>query len=179
MGRNVKIVTDTEGHRIAVINGIIFKGKRSVNWDDVEHYLRQYVGKSYEIFGTKDIIHIGSDMPDEYAHSNYTVSLWGTGAKAKANAAQGIPEMIEIATGKVFKENRKEKHDKNAKYGWYQYESYFAVPVFRENGEVERYNVFSALMLVRHDKNDRFYLYDIINIKKETNNLFVSEDLTQ
>lgn len=31
-------------------------------------------------------------------------------AKAKANAAQGIREMVGIATDKGFRENRKEKH---------------------------------------------------------------------
>jgi hypothetical protein len=179
MDRKVKIVADIDGNKIVVINDIIFKGKRNVNWNDVEHYLRQYVGEFYEVSSTKDIVYIEADMPDEYAHSNYTISLWGTGAKAKANAAQGIPEMLEIASGKVFNENRKEKHNKNAKFGWYQYESHFAVPVFRENGEVERYNVFSAIMLVRHDKDEKLYLYDIINVKKETNNPFISKDITQ
>lgn len=29
---------------------------------------------------------------------------------------------------------------KNAKYGWYSHDSRFALPVFRDNGEIERYN---------------------------------------
>jgi hypothetical protein len=56
-------------------------------------------------------------LPDEYANSNYTHRLKGASAKAKANAAQGLPEMIEIASGKQFEENRKEKHNKDAQYG--------------------------------------------------------------
>ena len=52
--------------------------------------------------------------------------------------------------------------------GWYHYESRFGLSVYSENGEVERYNVFHVYMIVRHDKNGRKYLYDIINIKKET-----------
>ena len=118
-------------------------------------------------------------MPDEYANSNYTHRLKGASAKAKANAAQGLPEMIEIATGKQFEENRKEKHNKDAQYGWYRYESRFALPVFSENGEVERFNVFHVLMLMRHAKDDKIYLYDIMEIKKEMSNLFQSDDLTQ
>lgn len=47
-------------------------------------------------------------------------------AKAKANAAQGIPEMLEIATGKCFRKNIGEKHRKNAANGWYKYDSHFA-----------------------------------------------------
>ena len=116
-------------------------------------------------------------MPDEYANSNYTHRP--EGASAKAKAAQGLLEMIEIATGRQFEENRKDKHNKDAKYGWYRYESRFALPVFTESGEVERYNVFHALMLMRHASDDKIYLYDIMEIKKETSNLFQSDDLTQ
>lgn len=179
MDRNINIVTDIDGNKIAVINDIIFKGKRNVNWKDVEEYLRQYVGEFYKIADTKEIIYIGSDLPDEYSNSNYTHRLKGASAKAKANAAQGLPEMIEIATGKQFEENRKEKHSKDAQYGWYRYESRFALPVFSENGDIERYNVFHVLMLMRHAKDDKIYLYDIMEIKKETSNLFEPYGFTQ
>jgi hypothetical protein len=177
--RNVNIITDLNGNKIAVINDIVFKGKRNVDWSDVEQYLRQYVGEFFQIADTKDVVYIGSDLPDEYANSNYTHRLKGASAKAKANAAQGLPEMIEIASGKQFEENRKEKHNKDAQYGWYRYESRFALPVFSEEGEVERYNVFHVLMLMRHAKDEKLYLYDIMEIKKETSNLFRSDDLTQ
>ena len=94
----------------------------------------------------------------------------GTLAKAKANAAQGIPEMLEIAVGKSFMENKEQKHQWNAKNGWYRYDSRFALPVFADNGEVERYNVFHAAMLIRHANDGKLYLYDILEIKKETSN---------
>ena len=76
--------------------------------------------------------------------------------------------MLEIARNKQFEENRKEKHRKDAAYGWYRYESRFALPVYEKSGEIQRYNVFHAVMLIRHDRNGKRYLYDIINIKKET-----------
>ena len=110
MDRNVNVIQDLNGHSIVIINDILFKGKRSINWKDVEAYLRQYVGEFYEIAATEYIIYIGNDLPDEYAGSKYTRSLKGASAKAKANAAQGIPELIEIATGKHFKENDADKH---------------------------------------------------------------------
>ncbi len=179
MNRNVKVITDLDGNKIVLINDIIFKGKRSINWKDVEEYLKQYVDAFFEIADTKDVIYIGPDLPDEYANSNYTHSLRGASAKAKANAAQGIPEMIEIASRKYFMENRKEKHSKDAKYGWYRYESRFALPVFSENGGIERYNVFHVRMLMRHAKDGKIYLYDIMEIKKETSKLFQSDDFTQ
>ena len=107
-------------------------------------------------------------MPDEYSGSKYTAKLKGALAKAKANAAQGIPEMIEISENKRCQENLERKHDKNAKFGWYRYDSRFAIPVFDENNDVLRYNVFHAELVIRHSENRKLYLYDIINIKKET-----------
>ena len=166
--RNVSIIHDAEGNKIVLINDIIFKGKRSVEWADVEKYLRQYVGEFYQIADTKDIIYIGTDLPDEYAGSNYTKHIKGTVAKAKANAAQAIPEMIEIATTKVYEENKKNKHSRHAKNGWYRYDTRFALPVYQENGELDRYNVFSARLLIRHASSGKMYLYDVLEIKKET-----------
>lgn len=98
-----------------------------------------------EIVKTSDVVFTGNDLPDEYTGSKYTYSLKGALAKAKANAAQGIPEMLEIAVGKSFQENKERKHQWDAKKGWYRYDSRFALPVFADNGEVERYNVFRAV----------------------------------
>jgi len=172
--RNVSVIQDINGHNIVVINDVIFKGKQSIQWNDVEEYLRQYVGDFYTIADTKEVIYIGTDLPDEYAHSEYTHILKGANAKAKANAAQGIPELVETATGMDFVLNKKLKHQKDAKYGWYKYESRFALPVFGEDGEIARYNVFRAAMIIRHGEDNKKYLYDIINIKKEMSNLFQS-----
>jgi hypothetical protein len=41
-----------------------------------------------------------------------------------------------------------------------------------KEGEAERYNVFHVLMLMRYTKDEKLYLYDIMEIKKETSNLF-------
>ena len=60
------------------------------------------------------------------------------------------------------------KHDKNARFGWYRYDSRFALPVYGSDGEVERYNVFRVEMLIRHAEDGKMYLYDLVNIKKET-----------
>ena len=166
--RKVAVIQDVDGNNIVGINDIIFKGKRSITWPDVEEYLRQYVGEFYSIAETGDIVYIGTDLPDEYAGSNYTKHIKGAVAKAKANAAQAIPEIIEIATSKTAEENKKEKHSRNAKNGWYRYDTRFALPVYDESGEVERYNVFSARLLIRHAASGKMYLYDVLEIKKET-----------
>ena len=162
MERKVNVIEDIDGKKTVFIHDIIFKGKRSVKWEDVEKYLKQYVGDIYTIDDSNDAVYIGTDLPDEYTRSNYTHILKGANAKAKANAAQGLPELIEIAAGKKFTENYKEKHTIDAMYGWYRYESRFALPVFDEVGEIERYNVFNVMMVIRHAKDGKMYLYDIM-----------------
>jgi len=116
----------------------------------------------------KDIVYIGRDLPDEYAHSEYTRILKGANSKAKANAAQGIPELIENAYNRKHKENRKEKHKFTSTNGWYCYDSRFALPVYGYYDELIRYNVFNVYLIVRCDKDGNKYLYDMLNIKKET-----------
>ena len=88
----------------------------------MKKYLRQYVGNSYLIEDTNDTVYIGRDLPDEYTGSKYTFSLKGANAKAKANATQGIPEMLEIAEGKHYRENSGNKHLRDAVFGWYRYD---------------------------------------------------------
>lgn len=132
--------------------------------------IKKYVGEIYTIVSTGDVVYIGSDLPKEYTGSKYTNSIKGTNAKAKANAATGIPELIEIAVGKHFRENNEDKHRRDGKNGWYRYDSKFALPVYDDNGKVERYNIFHASVLIRHSNDGKMYLYDIIDIKKETSN---------
>ena len=143
MQRKVNVVEDLDGNKIVVIHDIRFKGRQAIEWSDVEKYLKQYVGEAHIIESTNDMVYIGVDLPEEYAHSNYTNTL------------------------------------KGSKYGRYSYVTRFALPVYGENGDIERYNVFRAILLVRHAEDKRLYLYDIMKIKKETSTHFQSEDFTQ
>ena len=165
--RNVNIITDADGKKLVLINDIRFKGKRQINWNDVKQYLEGYVGDYYEIEENAERIYIGSELPEEYTESESRKSLMGANAKAKANAATAIPELIQIASNPAFEENRKEKHNKNARYGWYRYDVRFALPVYDENVLV-RYNIFHARLLINHAENGKKYLYDILAVKKET-----------
>jgi hypothetical protein len=172
--RNVEIITNNEGNKTVRIKDIRFKGKRSINWDEVKEYLKDYVGDMYTVSNYEDRIYIGADLPDEYTGSRYTHKLMGALAKAKANAAQGISELIEISDNKRFRDNQDERHVRNAHFGWYRYDSRFELPVFDEAGNVERYNSYKATMLIRHAADNKKYLYDILDIKKETSNSFDS-----
>ena len=152
---------------VVVIGGVKFKGRQHIDWKHVENYLKKYVGDSFEILASKEVIHIGKEFADEFSGSAYTSKLKGALAKAKANSSLGIPEMIKIAVNKRYKENLAKKHQVNAKYGWYRYTSRFAIPISDERGEAFRYNIYRAELLVRHDADGKLYLYDIVNIKKE------------
>jgi transcriptional regulator with XRE-family HTH domain len=166
--RSINIIRDSNGNQIVVIDDIRFKGKQNISWNEVEKYLKQYVGDFYTIAETKDIVYIGNDLPDEYANSKYTSKLRGAVAKAKANAAQVVPELIQISTDGRYLENYEPKHEKDAHYGWYRYDSRFALAIYNNIGEIVKYNVFKVRMIIRHDSNGKRYLYDVINIKKET-----------
>jgi len=87
---------------------------------------------------------------------------------AKANASDIIKEMIEIAANRTFAENYAQKHNVDAKFGWYRYDTRFAIPVYDDDMKLVRYNVFAARILVRHAKDGKLYLYDVLRTKKET-----------
>ncbi len=174
MDRNINIIVGLKGEKIVLINDIRFKGKKKEDWKEVEDYLKEYVGEFYEIAETSEKIFISSEFPDEYTGSESRLSLKGAVAKAKANAVQGIPELVQIAANREYSANTKKKHEKDAKYGWYRYDVRFALPVYDDkSGEVCRYNIFFARMLVRHAEEDRKYLYDMLAIKKETSSPLV------
>ena len=45
MERNISVIKDVKGNQIVIVNDIRFKGKRNIDWDEVEQYLKQYVGE--------------------------------------------------------------------------------------------------------------------------------------
>lgn len=147
--RNINIITDADGKKLVLINDIRFKGKRKIDWDDVKQYHKGYVGDYYEIEENAERIFIGNELPEEYTESESRKNLMGANAKAKANAATAIPELIQIAINPAYEKNRKEKHGKNAMHGWYRYDIRFALPVYEENVLI-RYNIFHARLLINH-----------------------------
>lgn len=163
---NIEIIKDADGKSLVLVNDIRFKGRQGIDWMEVEAYLKEYVGLYYEIVESSEKIYIGTDFPDEFCHSKDTKILRGANAKAKANAVQAVGELIQIASNKTYAEDYNKKHKNKAKYGWYRYDSRFALPVYTDKGDLERYNIFSVRLLVRHDKDGRMYLYDIVENKK-------------
>lgn len=136
----------------------------------MEKYLERYVGALAEIAETGDVVYLGNDFPDEYTSSKYTRKTKGAHAKAKANAARGIREMIEFASDKIFRKNCKEKHSDDAANGWYYYTTRFAMPVYDNDIRTEIYNIYSGCLVINCTGKGKMYLYDLVNIKKEASN---------
>jgi hypothetical protein len=168
MDKSVNIITDLDGSKIVIINDVRFQSRRGIDWNEVEKYLKEYIGEYFEIAETSEKIYIGSDFPDEFSHSKDTKGLKGANLKAKANMTSAIGELIQIASDKAEYQDYNNKHGAKAKFGWYRYNTRFGLPVYDEDGNLERYNIFLTRMLVRCDKDGKLYLYDLVRTKKET-----------
>ncbi len=166
--KKISIIQDVDGNNIVLINDILFKSRRAIDWDEIEQILKRLIGEYYEIAETAEKVYIGSDFPDEFAHSKYTKAIKGANEKAKANIIPAIGELILIADSKAEFPDYDKRHGSKAKNGWYRYDTRFGIPVYSDLGEIERYNIFRARMLIRCDANKKLYLYDIVQIKKET-----------
>lgn len=155
---------------IVSIGKILFPGKKP-NMEDVKNYLNNTLNSEYIVKETDDIIKIGSKFASEFCGSDYTKKLQGALLKAKANASQIIPEMIENATNRRWVENKESKHNKDAKFGWYRYDSQFSLPVIFDGNQ--SLNYYRATLVVRINDNG-LYLHDVVNIKKEDSKPFES-----
>lgn len=60
-----------------------------------------------------------------------------------------------------------EKYDR-IYIGYPNWNADLPMPVYGSDEEVEKYNVFRVEMLIRHAEDGKMYLYDLVNIKKET-----------
>ena len=167
MNNNVTTITDPEGKKIVLINDIRFRGKTKEEWNEIEKYLKEYVGLYYEISETSEKVYIGKDFPDEFAHGKDKTVLKGPNLKAKANAAQAVGELIQIASNKAGSPDYNMRHGEKARFGWYRYDTRLALPIYNEDGEIQRYNIYKLRMLVRHDEDGKLYLYDFLRTKKE------------
>ena len=133
-----------------------------------EEYLREYIGNCYEILETSEKVFIGADFPDEFCHSEDKVRLKGGNEKAKANMISAIGDLIKIAINKTVSQDYGNNHKGKAKLGWYRYDTRFGIPVYDLEGKLIQYNIYTARMLIRCDKDGKLYLYDFVRTKKET-----------
>ena len=123
----------------------------------------------------KDIIHadgidIGIFKVVEFDHfkKQAGLPLFTLSVSDQVESTDAIGELIQISDKKTEFPDYGNRHVNKAKNGWYRYDTRFGIPVYSEVGEIERYNIFRARMLVRCDANGKLFLYDIVQIKKET-----------
>ncbi|MCD8379437.1 MAG: hypothetical protein LUC95_03725 [Lachnospiraceae bacterium] len=75
--------------------------------------------------------------------------------------------MLAIATEKRFNPNKKDRHSSDAGKGWYYYTTRFALPIYDNEIKTDVYNIYSACLLVNCTAFGKFYLYDLVDIKRE------------
>lgn len=162
------IAYDQNGDKVSVVDGNIFEGKdKSLSRNKiVKDYISEHIGEAYRIAQDGEIVYIGKDLPGEYVYSKSANSLKKGRKYAKYQVAQNLHELIEIAEEKRFSENKKERHARDAKFGWYRYDSKFAVPK-ADGKDGNRYRVYDCSLVIRHDGDGKKYLYDVL-IKNES-----------
>ena len=170
--KRVNVIYDENGKSIVLINDIRFKTRRIIDWEKVEEYLKEYIGKCYEILETSEKVFIGTDFPDEFCHSQDKIQLKGGNEKAKANMISAIGDLIKFATNKAVFQDYGNKHKSKAKQGWYRYDTRFGIPAYNQDGKLIQYNIYTARMLIRCDKDGKLFLYDFVRTKKETSSPF-------
>ena len=84
MDKRINIISDSVGKQIVVITDIRFQGKRNINWEEVEKYLKEYIGNCYEVVETADQIFISSDFPGELKGSEDTRRLYRSKCESKS-----------------------------------------------------------------------------------------------
>lgn len=131
----------------------------------IKDYLTQHIGEYADIIESGQRVYLGEDLPNEYAYSEYSKKLPTNRLLAKGRASSNLQEIIENASNRQWSKNKKAKHNQDAKYGFYKYDTKFSFDV---NGGEQNY---SATVLIRNDVSGKKYLYDILNIKKIGNNL--------
>ena len=170
--QKVNVIIDENGEGIVLINDIRFKTRRAIDWEKVEEYLKEYIGRYYEILETSEKVFIGPDFPDEFCHSQDKIKLKGGNEKAKANMSSAIGSLINVASNKNITEDFAKKHKSKAEKGWYRYDTRFGIPAYDSDGKLLRYDIYKTRMLVRCDSEGKLYLYDFVRTKKETSSPF-------
>ena len=156
----VKYNNDGSFNRLQITNesfdNIDFK---SINKETIKN-IKNQKGISYKITETNNNVFIDKKTSKEYLFSKYSRKIDIDTKLIKGILSKYLKEIINNSTDKIYTTNKKEKHSKDAKYGFYRYKITFIIL----NKGVE--DLYEAIVLIRNDANTKKYLYDILNIKK-------------
>ena len=86
MDKMISIVPDELGRKVVRINDLRFRGKTREEWGEIELYLKEYIGKFYEIAETAEKIYIGKDFPNEFVHGKDKTILKVSNCKSNRKA---------------------------------------------------------------------------------------------
>lgn len=144
------------------INANIFEnnGGKSIN-QTIHDYIKEHIGEMYTIIESGQKVYLGEDLPGEYTYSKSAQSLPTTNKLAKGRAASNFKEIVENVNNRKWEKSEKAKHKKDAKYGFYKYDTTFS---FDYNGNEK---VYTGTVLIRNAENGKKYLYDILNIRPQ------------
>ena len=125
-----------------------------------KEHIKEQKGISYKNILTSNTILIDDKTANEYIYSCYT--RWSkTDMKyVKCILANYIKELFMNASSKSYEANQKNKHNFDAKYGFYKYGVKFSIV------DNDKETIYTCSLLVRNDANGKKYLYDILDIKK-------------
>ena len=169
-GTKFSILEIVDGKKIAWVENSGLSRRDLHDYKKVAEYIGEHIGEAYTIIESGSKVYIGEDLPGEYTQSEYTRRLFAKNRSvllAKNKATDSIGDMIEIAENRRW-EKTKHTHNKDAKYGMYRYDTCFAFPIKNNAGKVVDVKAYDAELLIRNASNGKKYLYDIVNIKENT-----------
>ena len=148
------------------INDNIFENNNGKSISNtIKDYLENHINEYANIIESGQKVYLGTDLPGEYAFSKSSQKLPMNEKLAKGRASSGLKEIIENVSSRNYEKNRKTKHNIDAKYGFYKYDTKFS---FDYNG---REQIYEGTVVIRNDADGKKYLYDITNVKKIGSNL--------
>lgn len=158
---NNKVIYNNDGtvNRIKTGENIFENNEGKSIAKTIKDYLEKHINEYASIIESGQRVYLGEDLPGEYSHSKSTQHLSSGNMLAKGRAAVGLKEIIENASNRNWTKNLKEKHNIDAKYGFYKYDTTFS---FDYKGKEK---VYTGSILIRNDANGKKYLYDILDIK--------------
>lgn len=163
-GVEYSVQDDGQGGKIAVIDRTAAGFAPLRTPKEVTTYLKRHIGELYQVISDESPVYLGKDLPKEYARSKSAARLRATDKEtynAKNDAAQEIGDILTLAQNGRHEETR-HPGNKDAELGMYRYDIRFIVQ------DADGATGYKGEMVVRHAKNGEKYLYDIVNVKKNT-----------
>ena len=140
-----KIIYNQEGKfdRLKILNNIFDDRKEKSISKTIKDSVKEHIGKYTYIRESGQRIYLGKDFPNEFVFSKYSQNISKETKLAKGRMVSGLLELIENATNREYTNEKKPKHIKDAKFGFYKYEIKFS---FEQN---QKERIYSGTLLIR------------------------------